>query len=150
MYEYKHFRLVGGEEILCEIVEWIEEQHNEIIVRDVMAIVPSLTSTNEKVYVFKPWLHYIEGKEELVIINSAHVIATVTPNPILQEQYLRAVVEMHLTAADRRSEEMLRTQRKFADIANSLKEIFDEDEYGEFDDDSDSDPSNIIKFPPIH
>lgn len=148
MYEYKHFRLVGGEEILCEIIEWIEEQHNEIIVRDVMAIVPSLTSTNEKVYVFKPWLHYIEGKEELIIINSAHVVATVTPNPILLEQYLRAVVEMHLTSADRISEQMLMTQRKFADIANSLKEIFDEDEYGEFDDDSDS--SNIIKFPPIH
>ena len=55
---------------------------------------------------------------------------------------------MHLTAADRISEQMLMTQRKFADIANSLKEIFDEDEYGEFDDDSDS--SNIIKFPPIH
>jgi len=148
MYEYKHFRLVGGEEILCEVIEWIEEQHNEIIVRDVMAIVPSLTSTNEKVYVFKPWLHYIEGKEELIIINSAHVVATVTPNPILLEQYLRAVVEMHLTAADRISEQMLKTQRKFADIANSLKEIFDEDEYGEFD--GDSDASNIIKFPPVH
>lgn len=150
MYEYKHFRIVGGEEILCEIVEWIEEQHNEIIVRDVMEIVPRLTSTNEKVYVFKPWLHYVEGKEELVIINSAHVIATVTPNPILLDQYLSAVVEMHLTADDRKSEQMLRTQRKFADIANSLKEIFDGEEYDGFDDDSDSDPSNIIKFPPIH
>lgn len=142
MYDFKQFKLTSGEEIICEVVEWIEEGQCEIIVRDIMTIAPSMTSLQEKVYVFKPWLHYIESREELVMINSAHVIATVAPNPILLEQYQRAIVEMHLTSTERRNEHMHAQQRKFSDIANSLREIFEEEEYA-----ADSDDSNIIKFP---
>ena len=144
MSEIRQFKLVDGSEIVCEVIEWIEEGQQEIIVRDIMIIAPSMTSLQEKVYVFKTWLHYIESRQELVMINSGHVIAIVSPNPILLEQYQRAIVEMHLTSTERRNEHMNSQQRKFADIANSLKEIFEEEEY---EAELDSDSNNIIKFP---
>lgn len=149
MYEFKQFKLNSGEEIICEVVEWAEENYHEIIVRDVMAIAPSVSLEGNKYYVFKPWMHYIESKEELVIINSSHIVSTGNPNPLLLEQYQKACVEMHMTATDRKNEYKFNVSQKYDELTRSLMGLLEEqmDEFTFKDDDDSDGGSNIIPFP---
>lgn len=133
----KQFMLVSGQQVICEVIEWAEKDYNEIVVRNCMEIVES-TYGVQKIYIFKPWMHYQEKKEDLVIVNSNHVISIASPHESLLVQYEQAVGDMHISGKTRDKE-----------FRMHMKELIDglmgetPDPYESFD----SDDSNVIPFP---
>ena len=147
--DLKQFKLNSGSEILCEVIAWPPEGEKEIVIKNVMEI----KSVNHT-YVFRPWLHYLEGPTESAILNLNAIVAMAIPNQYLALQYHRALDEMW-ERSEYRDEEYQKESadfRSLAEIHEELKEIFDnhlrEDEV-DFDNDSNG-KSNIIKFPVIH
>lgn len=139
VYDVKQFKLTSGDEIVCDVVDWPGSDSSDIVVRNVMQILKITHSVTEQYYVFRPWIHYIESSEELVIINSTHIVSTTNPNKLLFEQYLWAVSDMH-QASSQRIVDWHEEQREYiSKVAEKLAEMKR----------SDSDRSNIIKFP-IH
>lgn len=140
MYEVKQFILNNGEEVLCEVIEWPEEGTKEIVIKNAMSIALS-TNGRDNYYTFKPWVHYVEGPREYIIVNTDHIIATANPNSLLLTQYQRAVADMHVTSKERDVEFYAQAKegmKRMHEIINSLyiKDLSDSDL-----------PSNVIKFP---
>ena len=51
--EVKHFKLDTGEELLCEVVEWHDEEgfEDEIIIRKAMKLVYTKTTTGMEIFI---------------------------------------------------------------------------------------------------
>ena len=151
IYDIKQFKLNSGQEIVCEIIEWPVAPHVEIIVRNCMQISPATAPSNgQKYYVFNTWMHYVEGNDDLVVISSDHIVATVTPNHLLRNQYLRAVYDMHENFIDREAK-YKEEERQLMTIAQALSAAgVDKIKKGVRPEEDDSDGgSNIIKFPKL-
>lgn len=133
------FKTTSGAEIVCEVVEWPDSDSTQLIARNVMSI-ESVDLEVEKVYMFRPWIHFLDSNDELTVLNVDHIISINTPNKYLAKQYRFAVKEMHANAAIRNAE---------YDLANSermkrLRQITGLDPQP-MDDSSSS--SNVISFP---
>ena len=140
-FTLQHFRFNTGEEIICEILEW-EEDCTEILVRNAMAI-ETMLDREERIYMFKPWLLYIESPHEIIIINTANIVANTSPNDLLALQYYSAVKEMEEIADDRiqhhNKKEAFKLKRIMEQIADLKKDgkVYKEPIL----------PDNVIKFP---
>jgi len=135
------FKFSSGQEIVCEVMEWPENGERDIIIRNAMAIVMGETSDGDRIYMFKPWVHYLESPTEYIVVNSFHVISQNRPNENLMKEYASAVNEMHTIAKERDDdyrEAELRNIRKFQ---NNLSQLF------RFDSSSEEEQSNVVKFP---
>lgn len=102
-YDLAQFKLTSGHEILCEVMEWGEDGDTDIIVRNVMQIVVGQGSDDEIVFMFRPWLQYLESNEEYVLISTRHIISSNRPNINLIHEYKYAVEDMHMTSIERSS-----------------------------------------------
>ena len=141
----KQFILTNGQEIVCDVIEWAEENFSEIVVRNCMEIV-WMHSNEQRIYMFKPWMHYQELTEDLIIINSDHIISTAEPTEYLVYQYDVAVKDMNESGDDRREEYSYERKRKYQKLADYLLELTTKDMEGSSDSDK---PSNISPFPPL-
>ena len=96
----KQFKLTNGEEILCEVVEWPDETHSEILVRNVIEIVTKEISTEAdpgygRYYILRPWMMYVDGYKEIVMISPTSVAGTVgVVDTDTSEQYHYGVAKM--------------------------------------------------------
>jgi hypothetical protein len=58
-YEIVQMKLTSGNEVVCQVLEWPEEGSNQMIVRNALAIVNiEFDESNERMYMFVPWLHF--------------------------------------------------------------------------------------------
>jgi len=137
----KQFMLVNGQQIVCEVIEWAEKDFHEIVVRNCMEIVQT-SYGHQKIYVFRPWMHYQEKKEDLVILNSNHAVSIASPHDSLLVQYEQAVSDMHLSGKSRDREFRMHMKELLEELTAPLDEPINDSV------DSDS-SSNIIPFP-IH
>lgn len=139
MIDLAQLKLTSGNEILCEVVEWPDSDGNDLIIKNVMTI-ESVEFESEKVYMFRPWIHYLESDNEYTVVNIDHVISINKPNKHLVKQYKYAVKEMHASSAHRDKEyEAYEKERmkKFMEITGLSR-----------NNDSDSQrAANIISFP---
>lgn len=141
MQNIAQFKFSNGQEVVCEVMEWPEESNEkDIIVRNAMTIVMGETPDGERIYMFRPWAHYLESPEEYIIINSLHVVSTNRPSTHLMEEYEYAVSEMHLHSRERdkamkeeREEQYKRLQESMTRV---LEETLEEDR-----------SAKILKFP---
>ena len=102
MNSIAQFKFSNGQEVVCEVMEWPEESNEkDIIVRNAMSIMMGETPEGERVYMFRPWAHYLDSPEEYIIINSLHVVSTNRPSNSLIEEYEYAVKEMHMHSRER-------------------------------------------------
>jgi hypothetical protein len=127
MFEFSdnlaQLRLSNGSEIICEIMEYAEDDRKEMIARNIMSIVLGEYGDGERVYMFKPWIHYLESPLEYSMINSDHVISINRPNYMLISEYYRAVKEMHSMNKER--EEFFETEQmaKLSKLIDDLHEV---------------------------
>ena len=142
MKEIKQFKMTSGSEIICDVVEWAEEDFHEIVVRNCMEII-KIQNTQEIFYVFRPWIHYLEAHEDLCVINSEHIVAIATPNPALVAQYDWAVNDAHIASEERMHAFKLDKLAKLEKLTKRVKGLL----AGEGLADSDTPPSNVIPFP---
>lgn len=147
MFDVKQFILNSGEEVMCEVLEWVEEGHKEIIVKNAMCIALVNTS-RDSYYSFRPWVHYAEGPDEYIIINTDHVVATASPNHLLLHQYQKAVQDMHYTHSERIREFKQETARSLKEAGEVIEKLMSDKIHQRKNNTTDSaDSSNIIKFP---
>jgi len=149
---FKQFKLSNDDEIICEIIEWNDHENDAIIVRGVMKVVH--VEDFEKAirfYAFRPWMVFNDDPDELLTINSGHIVAEITPSKEIYEHYIRSLGELKDALSARKK----RKTMSLDEVANKLSELDEED----FDayiqqlsaemDEVDSDmPENVIKFKP--
>jgi hypothetical protein len=134
-----HFRLSNGSELICEVVEWAEQnESDDIIARNGMAIVPA-EYDGERIYVFRPWMHYIESNNEFFVINPNHIIGTARPNDCLVREYKYAVSEMHLNAKYRSDEYDKQIESSLKVLEEAILKLRDSDRPQK--------ETNVIVFP---
>ena len=92
--EVRQLKLANGEEILCEVMQWSEGDDFEILVRKAMRLIMMENGEGMKYYAFRPWMVYQESGEDLLIINSSHIVGMGFPTRTLMVQYNEAVADM--------------------------------------------------------
>lgn len=96
----KQIKMVNGDEIICEILEELED---DLVVRYCLLIDKFRAQSNDTeqytttLYVLKPWMTYVEHKDEVITINAYHCMALSNPHTELLKQYelaLSRIVDM--------------------------------------------------------
>jgi hypothetical protein len=101
--EIKQFKLANGEEILCEVLQWEDADDIEILARKAMRLVMMENQEGVKYYAFRPWMVYQENNDDLIIINTTHIVGMGFPTRSLLIQYDEACADM----------DEMHTQREF-------------------------------------
>lgn len=139
-------RLSNGSEVVCEILEWPDNDENQIIARNCMTIIGYEYDDGQKGYAFRPFVNFLDENEmDMILINSDHVVCLNKPTEYLIDQWQMSVGEMLAQARLRnhdyqkkQSESLHQLAQAIAQISNATDEEIDEAE--EFID-------NVIQFP---
>ena len=134
MDNIKQFKLTSGEEIICEVVEWADEETSDLVIRKALKIfVMDNDQQGIRYYNFKPWMTLSEGEEVFIALNSNHIVAESNPTAKTLKYFYEAVENQNL------SEEEI--AKKIEDYVEKMKarieSALDEDEN-----------DNIIRFNP--
>lgn len=96
--EIKHFKLTNGEEVICEVVEWDNEESRDIVIRKALRIEPKQKSATDdisyKYYTFHPWMAMQNSIDQLQTLNSDHVISVAAPSSVAMEYFDDVVQEV--------------------------------------------------------
>jgi len=126
----KQFKLNNGEEIVCEILEYADDDYYDLLIRRAFEIKCIIGPDYTRYYAMKPWMTVSEGKDNLISLNTSSIIGEVNPAKIVMEHYQSAVKESEL------SQEEIETN-----MINQVKK------YEKVMDDSDNTLGNVINFP---
>ena len=89
--EIRQFKLANDDEIMCEVVEYHEED-DAIVIRKTMKMVQMDNMANgTRYYAFRPFMMYQMTKESFQIINCQHIVAEANPNQDLILEYFKAI-----------------------------------------------------------
>ena len=155
-YPLRQFKLSSGDEIVCEVIQWQNEEELELIVRKPMRIGFTEIMGGMKYYSFRPWMIYQETDTELIVINGNHIVGISQPQETLVWQYNEAVKDMKKMHEKRMMEfaesnpEEWKKQNSLTEVTKNLMQQMAELE-GMIEDDftGDSDGgSNVLLFDP--
>jgi hypothetical protein len=109
--DLRQFKFTGGEEIICEVVQWPDEEVDTMVVRRAMKIV-SVEDIEEglRYYTFKPWMSMNNDPEMLTVVNPYHIISENTPAKAAEDSFYDVVKEMREFGAEEELENSLFTQ----------------------------------------
>jgi hypothetical protein len=125
--QLKQFKLLSGDEIICEVVEWpdVEDEFADIIVRNVYEIKCLYNPTNGyRIHSLRPW--YTMQMQEGIYqsINSQHITSEANPVSDLIQHYKQSIkAELELTSltSEEIEEEMLNEElESFPDEENVI------------------------------
>ncbi len=158
-YPLRQFKLSSGDEIVCEVIQWQNEEELELIIRKPMRIGFTEVMGGMKLYSFRPWMIYQESESELLVLNESHIVGIAQPQETLIWQYNQAVKDM-VKMHDKRMEEFRETnpdewgkQKSISEVSEELlKQVQEMEKYlkdENFTGDSDGGGgSNILLFDP--
>lgn len=136
-YEIVQMKLTSGNEVVCQVLEWPEEGSNQMIVRNALAIVNiEFDDSNDRMYMFVPWLHFAEGDKNYVLINTDHVMASSKPTDYLIDQYKIAVFETNEFSRKRVEDHAKRKEEGFKKLEQAIRNKIEEEDY-----------DNVVRFP---
>jgi len=124
----KQIKLSDGSEIICEIMEELEE---DIVVRCAFRIARIDLDVERSYYMFKPWMTYVEEPDHFVTINLYHLLAATIPSKEILEQYENAIEKINEA----------RNEKQDNIIQASTKEVKDQITVKH-----DSESDNVLKF----
>lgn len=108
----KQIRMSNGDELLCEILEELDE---DLVVRYCLTIEKISNNDDKKVstfYIMRPWMTYIEKTDEIITLSKYHCMAYAQPNNELLEQYgsaLKTIIELGDEESDKSEIDVLLT-----------------------------------------
>jgi hypothetical protein len=142
MMNLVQFKMTGGDEVICEVMEWPDEHNKDIIVRNAMVLTFVLDEDfSNQVYGLKPWYAMVENPMEYILINPDHIMSTTKPNSSFVKEYVDALMQMHAMGRKRildRRIEMKEFEEKFKEKLETItNELVTQD----------SSSSNVISFP---
>jgi len=136
-YEIVQMKLTSGNEVVCQVLEWPEEGSNQLIVRNALAIVNiEFDDSNDRMYMFVPWLHFAEGDKNYVLINTDHVMASSKPTDYLIDQYKIAVFETNEFSRKRVEDHAKRKEEGLQKLEQAIRNKIEEEDY-----------DNVVRFP---
>jgi len=156
-YPLRQFKLSSGDEIVCEVIQWQNEDEMELVVRTPMRIGFTEIMGGMKYYSFRPWMIYQETDTELMVLNANHVVGIAQPQETLVWQYNEAVKDMKKMHEKRMMEfaesnpEEWKKQNSLTEVTKNLMQQMAELEgmiEDDFGGDSDGGGSNILLFDP--
>tara|TARA_B100001094_G_scaffold321191_1_gene368528 strand:- start:6103 stop:6615 length:513 start_codon:yes stop_codon:yes gene_type:complete len=158
---YKQLKLTNGDEMICELVEPSDDDNVEIVVRKAMKIIVN-DDLDEGVryYTLKPWISFQDHTDDLVVINSMHVIAEAIPSDTIIPYYQAAIKDADKYNAVRAAGLSLKDiQEKMGELTEEEMEEFMQKKYEELEEEAgievefddvdiryDSDSPNVIHF----
>ena len=125
----KQFKLNNGEEIVCEILEYADDEYYDLLIRRAFEIKCIMGPDYTRYYAMKPWMTTAEGKDNFISLNAASIIGEVNPSEPVMKHYQNAVRESEMT-----NEEIA---RKMMDQVKKYESELEEE----------TPSSNIISFP---
>jgi len=136
MNDIKQFKLASGEEIICDVLEYPDEDIADMVVKNAYVIfMYGQTPDGTRTYSMRPWMMMQDEPDNLMVLNSNHVVGEANPSEKLIEHYARVV--MHDHQPENNADDMA---EKLANYIKQLREAGS-------DPSSDSDtPTNIVKF----
>ena len=140
----KQFKLTNDEEIVCEVLEWDNDENTAILVRAALRIIQGEDMDRGfRFYAFRPWMGFSEDPETLHTLNAAHVIGETNPSDDLLKQYAETILKLKRLATVKKK-----------DIDMDIFNDMDDDEIEEYisyhllsDSDETKEEGNVIKFP---
>ena len=151
----KQFKLSNDDEIICEVVQWNDEDNDAIIVRGVLRVINVEDFAKSiRFYAFRPWMMFNDDLQELHTMNANHIIAEVNPSNEICKHYLSTLAEVAKRIKSKKKSKSM----PLDDVAAKMDSM-NEDDFEEYlmnlgdedviEDSPDSDmPSNVIKFNP--
>lgn len=142
MSDIRQFKLVTGEEIVCNVVEWNDpEVDDNIVIKNAMQITygqlnaePGQSMAN-RAAILVPWFLHQIMVDQVQTLNLAHATAEAVPTSQVLDYYL-TTIELMLTPEDdnefpvenydRYIEEMedIDTEKDITDIDDNVLELF--------------------------
>tara|TARA_B100000900_G_scaffold142749_1_gene121041 strand:+ start:172 stop:606 length:435 start_codon:yes stop_codon:yes gene_type:complete len=135
--EIRQFKLANNDEIMCEVVEYHEDD-DAIVIRKTMKMVQMDNMANgTRYYAFRPFMMYQLTKDAFQIVNCEHIIAEANPNQELILEYFKAI-ETSLDEEGEKKENMDEMRDRYNTYIKQQTEML-----AELDSEA---GSNIIKF----
>jgi hypothetical protein len=104
--DLRQFKLDNDEEIICEVMEWNNEETSTLVVRRALKIVAlDDLEGSMRYYTFKPWMLMNNDPESLQVLNSTHIVSESSPTKVATEYYYDVIKE--LSEADEPEVELL-------------------------------------------
>lgn len=137
MKNIRQFKLTNGDEILCEVIDWADEDDPDLVVRHALKIVRRESATGMAYYTFAPWMVFQEGDDVYQTINSVHVIGEASPTKDMLKQYFIARDHDEESAKQQVEEYKKQLETAIDTMRASIQQQLS----------GDSDTVNVISFP---
>ena len=91
MSGYIQFRLSNGDELICQVVEEPGDDDANLVIRNAMMVYKVETSDGTRYHTFRPWMASQISDTYFQLLNYSHIIGEAKPDPVLLEQYYKAL-----------------------------------------------------------
>ena len=78
MSELRQFKLANGDEIVCEVIEWNDDETDQIVVRNCLEVC-YIMQDSARLCTLRPWMLQQIQNEYLQTISSSHITADAQP-----------------------------------------------------------------------
>jgi hypothetical protein len=118
MSDIKQFKLTSGEELVCEVVEWADDNYSDLVVRRCFTLNIVFDGRETKYYTFRSFMALQEGKEVFITINCNNILSEANPNEILIKHYKEAVKRSEIEDDSEDSLESLKNE--YSDSSDTI------------------------------
>lgn len=88
----QQFMMANGDEIICEIVQWPDNEEQDVVIRKVLKINSSESYlSGTKYYSLRPWMSFFDNMNLLYMLNPLHVVCQIEPSDDLKSLYLETL-----------------------------------------------------------
>lgn len=95
----KQFKLVTGEDVICEIID--DEDESDLYVRNVLKMVQ--VEKNDGAYtVFRPFMMFQESPTQIILLRTDKIVSAAVPLSLLYNQYMTALNEFEAEESEHR------------------------------------------------
>lgn len=120
------FKLISGEEIVCEVVDFPSEDDDDFTIKNALILLRNSTNPTEAQYVFKPWIAMMESDTDYISLSSSTVMALCEPTSAFQKEYVVAKTQLHSISKMRQSYYERMDDEYINSILDDLQDVFGE------------------------
>lgn len=88
--DLRQLKLVNNDEIICEAVEFHEEE-DALVIRKALKLIMVSSENGMRYYAFRPFMMYQLDEKSFQIVNCAHIISEASPSEDLVSEYFSSL-----------------------------------------------------------
>lgn len=146
----RQLKLTNGDELVCEIMDYGDDDEHMMAVRNPFRLVAMESSReNVRYYAFRPFMLYQGDGNHVQILNPGHVVSECTPTRELIEEYTKAVDEHNSNEETQILKSLDETKKAMNEYYDKVQKMAYEKALESYDleIEYDSDHPNVITFP---